>query len=127
MGPKTNFITYFKQKNVISLLTGLAEMALTVHGISIYSTLEYKMREENYFNDETESEQALTYSRIYTLTLVVNCVHKILIGILQDTLGIWISRSIVQIEMIIGLIILIICNPENDYLAYYGIPLYYRT
>ena len=114
-----------KKQKYQSLLTHVIELGLVCHGLSIYSTLENKMREENYFSDQPEAEKAKTYSRIFTLMLVYNAVHKIIIGFIQDLFGMWIARTLIHIQMITALIILIIMNAEKDFLAFIGFPMYY--
>ena len=111
----------------LPIVTGLIELTLTCHAIGAFTTLEYKLREQNYFSDQTDEQKDRTYSRLYTLMLIYNTVHKVIIGIIQDTCGMWIMRCIVHIEMITGLILLICCTPDNESLVFIAYPMFYGS
>ena len=109
------------------LFTGLIELLLCCQGYGIYPTIEYTLRQDNYFNDLSEEQQEQTYARIYSLVLIFNQFNKICLGVLIDWKGIWFARSVVHLEMITGLIILIVMTavgPSLEILAYLGFPIY---
>ena len=116
-----------KTESFKCLFSGLIELLLCCHGYTVYPTIEYTMREDGYFSQYSEEDQEKAYARIYSLIIIFNQVNKIFLGALIDWKGIWFARSIVHVEMIIGLttiIIMISIGPAVEYLAYFGFPIY---
>ena len=105
--------------------TGFLELFLICHGIDSYSSIEYICRENNFFPDFDEDEQKLIYARILSICLITAFIFQFIVTILNDTYGMWVSRSLFHFSQLSGLIVILIMTPDTSWLCYLAFPLFF--
>ena len=84
----------FCNLKIICILTGAIEITIMCHGAGIFGNLEFVMREQGYFNNQTEAQMETTYSRLYTEITITMAIYKFIAGTIIDLKGIWASRYV---------------------------------
>lgn len=79
----------FTDPGFLCLFTGVIELTLITQTQGVYPILEYGLREDGYFADQTEAQRQNTFARIYSLVLLWNQTNKFLLGFIIDLYGMW--------------------------------------
>ena len=109
-----------------AILCCLIECFLLNHTTTIFSSVEYVLREEEYFSDKSEDQLRILYGRLFTAISISCNIIKILVSLSYDYIGLWIPRIFCHIMQIIGLTFLLIASPETSTIfVWLGYPLFY--
>lgn len=120
-----NFKQEIKTLKFWSLATFYLETFLLFHLPKSYQTIEYSLRENDFFQGKTEDELKLTYSYLYSMIQVLMFSLGAVNGLIIDRYGTWYSRFVSQILMCFGLIFAISTTPETSSLVFLSLPLFY--
>ena len=118
-------IAFYKDKRFWCIFTSIIESILLGHDLVSFQTLEYALRENDFYSNKTEEQKVLTYSRLYSCIWICLTVFGFLTGAIIDKWGLWHSRSVGHLFLLIGTISAIFITPTNDYLLWIAYPCFY--
>lgn len=107
-----------------SIATIYLEIAIIVHLTKSYQTIEYSLRENNFYSDLDDLQRDSVFSYLCSSTNVIMCLVASCNGFIVDRFGTWVSRCIAHVFVITGLIILMNISSIHENLIWLGYPLF---
>ena len=113
-------------KRAQTIICSLLEFFLLNHTSAVFSNVEYILREQHFFLTKSEDELRITFSRLYTVIVVLGTSSKILMTTFYDFIGAWIPRLVCHVMQTVGLICILVATPENsEVFIWIGYPFFY--
>lgn len=121
----TKFFQEAKKLKFWTIATLYVEVILMFHQHNNFSSLEYALRENGFYEGKNEEEKLSIYSWLLAMIIVAMFSLAILNGFIIDTIGTWYSRVLAQILLITGISTALMITKENSYLIWIAYPLFY--
>ena len=121
-----NIFSKLQDPKLRAILCCLIECFMLNHTTTIFSSVEYVLREQGFFSDKSEDQLRILYGRLFTSISICCNIVKILVSLSYDYIGLWIPRIGCHVLQVIGLSFLLIATPETPTIfVWLGYPFFY--
>jgi len=119
-----NICSEFKKFKFWAIITGILEIACLVHGHTSFPSLEYVLRRDGFFANNTEYEKENIFALTFASMSIAGSISKVILGLLIDSYGNWVARVFGHIVVGAGLLFLIMTNEKTAIMFTIGITLF---